>query len=69
MNKKLGSMWGGWGSNPIIELYGVCLWKYIGRGWGTFSWFSSFSAGALEYSFGTIMVWRSSLKEAPHPPP
>lgn len=40
MNKKLGSMWGGWGSNPIIELYGVCLWKYIGRGWATFSWFT-----------------------------
>jgi len=34
---KYGSVRGGWCSLPAAGSYGVSVWKYIRRGWDTFS--------------------------------
>ena len=34
---KYGNEWGGWCTRPVNGPYGVRLWKYISRGWPSFS--------------------------------
>ena len=34
---KYGCEWGGWCTRPVNGPYGVGLWKYISRGWTSFS--------------------------------
>ena len=34
---KYGCEWGGWCTRPVNGPYGVGLWKYISRGWPSFS--------------------------------
>ena len=37
MKAKNGSLWGGWCSKEVKGSYGLSLWKYIQKGWETFS--------------------------------
>jgi hypothetical protein len=46
VDRKYGSMWRGWCSNPIRQPYGVSLWKFIRAGWDPFSRLLTFKVGA-----------------------
>ena len=37
IEEKYGCEWGGWCTRPVNGPYGVGLWKYISRGWPSFS--------------------------------
>ena len=45
VDKKYGSMWGGWCSNRVQHPYGVSLWKFIRAGWDSFSRLFTFTVG------------------------
>jgi len=45
VESKYGNMWGGWWSCGIAGAFGVGLWKYIRKGWETFSRFFRYEVG------------------------
>jgi len=45
VDSKYGSMWGRWCSHEIVGAFGVRLWKYIRKGWETFSRFFRYEVG------------------------
>jgi hypothetical protein len=45
VGSKFGSLWGGWCSREFAGAFGVGLWKYIRKGWETFSRFLRYEVG------------------------
>jgi hypothetical protein len=45
VDSKFGSLWGGWCSREFAGTFGVGLWKYIRKGWETFSRFLRYEVG------------------------
>lgn len=53
VNCKYSSMWGRWSSCEVNGLYGVGLWKFIGKGLGEFSRYTRFKVRmTLRLDFG-----------------
>jgi hypothetical protein len=48
VDSKYGSLWGGWCSREFARAFGVGLWKYIRKGWETFSRFLRYEVGGWE---------------------
>jgi len=45
VDSKCGSLWGGWCFCEFAGTFGVGLWKYIRKGWETFSRFLKYEVG------------------------
>jgi hypothetical protein len=45
VDSKFGSLWGGWCSREFAGTFGVGLWKFIRKGWETFSRFLRYEVG------------------------
>jgi hypothetical protein len=55
IEKRSGSLWGGWCTAVVNGPYGVSLWKYIRRDWEKFSRFINFEWETVpKLYFGTI---------------